>query len=119
MPERFLAMPESIACYEAILTRLRSAFPEAAVKVSRTQTALARGVQFAWLSVPRRRRDRGSVVLSFALPERVDSPRVFASAEPYPGRWMHHMLIGSPEELDGECLGWLAAAWAFGGRARG
>ena len=115
-PEAFLACPASIACYEAVRDQIRAAFPEATEKVDRTQTAFRRGVQFAWLSAPRKKADHGAVVLSFSLPERVNSPRVFSSAELYPGRWMHHVLLRGPEELDAECLGWLGGAWAFAHR---
>lgn len=113
IPETFLACPAGMVCYEAVRDQICKAFPEATVKVDRTQAAFRRGVQFAWLSAPRKMADRGAVVLSFSLPERVNSPRVFASVEPYPGRWMHHVLLRGPEELDLECLGWLAGAWAF------
>ena len=116
MPETFLAFPQSIPCYEAVCTRIQAAFPHAALKVDRTQTAFVRGVQFAWLSAPRRKADQGGLVLSFSLPERASSPRIFASGEPYPGRFMHHMLLRAPEELDSECLGWLSRAWNFAER---
>ena len=116
MPETLLAFPESIACYEEVCARIRAAFPKAALKVSRTQAAFTHGVQFAWLSAPRRKADNGCVILSFSLPEQVRSPRVFACVEPYPGRFMHHMLLPSPAALDPECLGWLSRAWDFAGR---
>ena len=116
VPETFLACPASIPCYDAVSARLRALFPDAEEKVDRTQTAYARGVQFAWLSAPKRKADHGGVVLSFALPERLDSQRVFAAVEPYPGRWMHHMLLRAPEELDDACERWLTEAWAFAAR---
>ena len=118
MPETLLAFPESIPCYEEVCARMLAAFPAAALKVSRTQTAFVRGVQFAWLSAPRRKADHGGVMLSFALPELAASPRVLASSEPYPGRFMHHMLLRTPDELDGECLGWLCRAWDFAQRRK-
>lgn len=116
MPETFLAFPASIPLYEAVLARLREAFPDAAFKVSRTQTALVRRKQFAWLSAPKRKADAGAVMLSFGLPEPEASPRVFSRVEPYPGRFMHHVMIRDVAELDAECLDWLRRAWAFGGR---
>ena len=115
IPETFFCFPASIPCYERVRAQIQAAFPDAAVKVDRTQTAFVRGVQFAWLSAPRRKRDEGCVILSFALPEPVSSQRVFASSQPYPGRFMHHTLQ-TCEALDAECLGWLARAWDFAGR---
>lgn len=119
MPDIFLTCPASIPCYRETCARIRAAFPAAALKVDRTQAAFVRGVQFAWLSAPKRKSDQGCVILSFALPERLASPRIFASTEPYRGRFMHHMLLRSPDELDGACLAWLTEAYAFAERRKG
>ena len=118
IPETFFCFPASIPCYERVRAQIQAAFPDAAVKVDRTQTAFVRGVQFAWLSAPRRKRDDGCVILSFSLPEPATSPRIFARAEPYPGRYMHHLLLRGSEELDAACLGWLARAWEYAGTRR-
>lgn len=88
------------------------------VKHDRTQTAFVRKVQFAWVSLPRRRADAGAVMLSIGLPGRVDSPRMLHAAEVAPGRFMHHMLIREESDLDGEVLAWLEAAWALVGPGR-
>lgn len=116
MPETFFNFPESIPTYEAALAYLQTVFPDASLKVDRTQAALTHGVQFAWLSAPKRKKDAGCVILSFALPEQATSPRIFASVEPYPGRWMHHLLLHTPNELDEACVAWLRLAYDFAGR---
>ena len=69
------------------------AFGEVSVKHDRTQTAFVRKVQFAWVSMPRRKADAGALMLSVGMPSRIDSPRILHAAEVTPGRWMHHMLI--------------------------
>ena len=33
--------------------------------------------------------------------------------EPYPGRWTHHVMVGSVDEIDGELLGWIQEAAEF------
>lgn len=104
--------------YAAIAKRLRAAVGEISVKHDRTQTAFVRRVQFAWVSMPRRRADAGAVMLSFGLPSPVESGRILHRAQVAPGRWMHHMLIRDEEEMDDEVLGWLTAAWAFVGPGR-
>ena len=35
------------------------------------------------------------------------------AVEPYPGRWTHHILVRTPEEIDGELLAWIDEAYAF------
>ncbi len=94
------------------------AFAEVSVKHDRTQTAFVRKVQFAWVSMPRRKADAGAVMLSIGLPSRIDSPRILHAAEVAPGRWMHHMLIREESELDAEVCAWLEAAWALVGVGR-
>ena len=94
------------------------AFGDVTAKHDRTQTAFVRRVQFAWVSLPRRKSDSGAVMLSIGMPSRIDSPRILHAAEVAPGRWMHHMLIRHEDELDAEVQSWLEAAWALVGPGR-
>lgn len=103
--------------YRAIEAYLLT-FGDVTVKHDRTQTAFVRKVQFAWVSMPRRRADAGAVMLSIALPGRAESPRILHAAEVSPGRWMHHLLIREEGELDAEVRSWLDAAWATVGPGR-
>lgn len=91
---------------------------DVSVKHDRTQTAFVRKVQFAWLSLPRRKADAGAVMLSIGLVSRLDSPRILHAAEVSPGRWMHHLLIRTESEFDAEVRAWLEAAWALVGPGR-
>lgn len=103
--------------YRAIEAYVTS-FGDVTVKHDRTQTAFVRKVQFAWVSMPRRKADAGAVMLSIALPEREDAPRILHAAEVAPGRWMHHLLIQEESELDAQVRSWLDAAWATVGPGR-
>lgn len=114
----FAANAPETALAAEIHQRLQQRVGAIALRHCRTQTALVRRVQFAWISPPRKRADAGAVMLSFGLPSRLDSPRILHAAEVAPGRWMHHMLIRSAAEADEELLGWLAAAWALVGPGR-
>ena len=91
------------------------AFGDVNVKHDRTQTAFVRKVQFAWVSLPRRKADAGAVMLSIGMPGRIDSPRILHAAEVAPGRWMHHMIIRREEDFDADVRAWLEAAWALVG----
>ena len=91
---------------------------DVSVKHDRTQTAFVGKMQFAWVSLPRRKADAGAVMLSIGMPTRIDSPRILHAAEVAPGRWMHHMLIRKECELDAEVRAWLEAAWAMVGVGR-
>ena len=91
------------------------AFGDVSVKHDRTQTAFVRKVQFAWVSLPRRKADAGALMLSIGMPSRIDSPRILHAAEVAPGRWMHHLLIREESELDADIQAWSEAAWALVG----
>ena len=56
------------------------------------------------------------LVLTLGLPYPLQSGRVAVKTEPYPGRWTTHIVIGSPEEIDGELLSWVREAYAFSER---
>ena len=102
------------AIEECVLSR----FPDVTVKHDRTQTAFVRRVQFAWVSLPRRRADAGAVMLSIGTISRLDSPRILHAAEVSPGRWMHHIILRNLGELDEEIQAWLEASWALVGCGR-
>ena len=108
----FQGRPLELALYEDLFRRLEEAFPDALVKVQKSQISFYDGGLFAMASLPKRKGDPGLVV-SFGLGRREPSPRIGAAVEPYPGRWTHHLLIASPEEIDGELMGWAREAAAF------
>ena len=110
-------MPRETALYEQ-LERIVLSFGDVSVKHDRTQTAFVRRVQFAWVSLPRRKSDAGAVMLSVGLPGRMESPRIQYAAEVSPGRWMHHLIIREESEIDAEIKAWLEAAWALVGPGR-
>lgn len=106
------------ALYEAIEGRILALCPDVSVKHDRTQTAFLRKVQFAWLSMPRRKADAGGLMLSIGLPSRVEDPRIRYAAEVAPGRWMHHLILRSEADFDQEVSRWVEAAWALVGPGR-
>ena len=95
---------------------LEAAFPEARVKVQKSQISFYGKHLFAMVSIPVRRKKgwpEHCLLLSFGLGRREESPRIAVAVEPYPGRWTHHVVLSQPEELDGQLLSWLREAWDF------
>jgi hypothetical protein len=84
------------------------------MRVSKSQIAFRRRVAFAWAWIPDRylRGGHAPLVLSVALPRRDASPRWKEIVEPKPGRFMHHLELVAPSDVDDEVGEWLAAAWA-------
>ena len=112
----FQGRPRELALYQALSARMEAAFPQAAVKVQKSQISFYQRRLFAAASLPLRRKKNWPehcLVVTVGLARRLDSPRVAAAVEPYPGRWTHHILLTAPEEADGELLAWLAEARDF------
>ena len=53
------------------------------------------------------------MTVTFGLGYRKGSPRIDIATEPYPGRWTHHVMVGSVDEIDEELLGWIQEAAEF------
>ena len=112
--------PAELALYEALFRRMDGAFPEGTVKVQKSQISFYGRHLFAAASLPvRRRKDwpKMCLMVTVGLPYRLDSPRVAAASEPYPGRWTHHVLVTEADQIDEELMGWLREGiWLREGR---
>lgn len=112
----FDKLPAALPIYEAAEAKLCAAFPDARIKVSKTQVSFYNRYLFAALWPPLRKikgRPGVYLVLTFGLGHRLEHPRIVESVEPYPGRWTHHVLLASPEELDELVMGWVQEAYDF------
>ena len=91
--------------------------PGTDVKVQKTQITFSNRHGFAFVSFlpARRAKDRPEhyITVTLGLNRRLDSLRVDKASEPYPGRWTHHLLIASREEIDEELTAWVREAAAF------
>lgn len=112
----FDGKPLELGLYEARFVRTEAAFPQASMKVQKSQISFYDRHLFAAVSLPVRRKKswpEHCLVVTMGLNRRLDSPRVAVAVEPYPGRWTHHILLTTAEEIDGELMGWLEEARAF------
>lgn len=113
----FAGHEDALPLYEAFERAVLSRFPDARVRVAKTQIAFANRRNFAFVSfLPVRRaaeRPKPYITVTFGLGRRETGPRVDVSVEPYPNRWTHHVLVGAPEEIDGELMALIGEAYAF------
>ena len=111
--EHMDALPIYERLENAILTRV----PDVKIKEAKTQITFAnkRGFAFVSFNPCRRAQDRPAVwmTVTFGLGYPKESPRIDAATQPYPGRWTHHVTVGSVEEIDEELLGWIQEAAEF------
>ena len=108
--------PEERVLYEALFDRMEQLFPDARVKVQKSQISFYNRHLFAAVSLPvRRKKDwpERCILVTFGLERRLESPRIAVAVEPYPNRWTHHVVVARMEDLDGELMGWLNEASEF------
>ncbi|TAK02632.1 MAG: hypothetical protein EPO36_01355 [Chloroflexota bacterium] len=104
--------------HDAVAAMIESLGPTE-IRITKSQVAFRRRRGFAYLWIPGQylARPGAEVVLSIALPARLDSPRWKEVVRPAPTTWMHHLEVRDLAELDDEVLGWLRAAFEAAGPA--
>ena len=106
----------AFSLYEPLEARLL-AFPGTSIRVQKTQITFSNRHVYACASFLRVRRKAELpdpyLVLTLGMPYPLESGRVAAKTEPYPGRWTIHILLSRPDELDEELFSWVREAYDF------
>ena len=118
----FHPVPGAYPIYRAFKDAILNAYSDTQIKVQKTQITFYNPRVFACASLLRARRKEELpnpwITVTLGLPYRLESPRAAICTVPYPGRWTTHIVLGSPEEIDGELLGWVDEAYRFAARKR-
>lgn len=112
----FEGKPVELTLYQALFSQMSSAFPQAKVKVQKSQISFYNRHLFAAASIPvRRKKDwpQDCLLVTFGLSHPLSSPRIAVAVEPYPNRWTHHVVVSRLEEIDEELMDWLREAYDF------
>lgn len=111
--------PGALALYEALAARLLALYPDTMIRVGKTQISFYDGHMYACASLtpvlPKAQRPDPFLTVSFGGREALDSPRAIA-VPVGPGRFTHHVIVGSAEEIDGELMLWLETAHRLAAR---
>lgn len=103
--------------YEAFEKALFARFPQTFVRVQKTQITFSCRYVYLVISFLRVRKKAELpdpyLVLTLGLNYPLESSRVAAKTEPYPGRWTTHILIHQPDELDDQLFHWISEAYAY------
>ena len=103
--------------YQAFEEILFDSFSVVNKRVQKTQITFSNRHVFACVSFARVKRKNELpmrfIVITLGLPAPLDSERIVVKTEPYPGRWTHHIVVSTPEELDEELLSWVREAYDF------
>ena len=108
---------DALPIYERLEKGILTWIPGVKIKVAKTQITFAKRYGFAFVSFNpcRKAKERPAVwmTVTFGLGCRKESPRIDVATQPYPGRWTHHVMVGSEEEIDEELLDWIKEAADF------
>jgi hypothetical protein len=112
-PDQFFAgkpLPQSLF---ALVRHAVDAIGPNSMRVTKSQIAFRRRRAFAWVWLPGQylRGHVAPLVLSVSLPWRDQSPRWKEIVEPAPGRFMHHLELYDPADVDRDVSAWLRQAW--------
>lgn len=114
--------PQAIPLYEAFESRLLSELEGVVIQPQKSQITLKNRRVFGAVSFlpARKAKDRPDpyITITLGLNRREPSPRIDQASEPYPGRWTHHLVIGSVEEIDDELMTWVKEAYDFAAAKR-
>jgi len=112
----FMKSPDALPLYEAVRDMILLGFEDVTVRVLKTQIAFSNRYNFAFVSLPFRKvkgRPEVYIILTLGLGYRLEHPRVVECVEPYPGRWTHHVIIQSMDEVDAQVREWIGEAYDF------
>lgn len=104
--------------YEALERALLTRYPDCVVAVQKSQISFScpKPFLYLWLlGFGRKIKGRTGryFVLTLCMPRPLQSPRIGAMTEPYPGRFTCHMPISRPADLDAEFWSWVEESYRF------
>lgn len=112
----FDGKPAELALYERLAAEIIARWPDTEIRVQKTQIGFCCPGLFccASLAPVRRKAERppSFITVTFGLDHPLDDPRALP-VKIRPNRYTHHVLLGSPGEIDDTLLGWLDAARKF------
>lgn len=118
----FAGRAEALPIYEALRERLLTEFPETQIQARKTQIGFKARYLYACASFlpAKRKSDRPDpyLTVTFGLGQPLYHERIAATVEARPNRWTHHVLVGSPDGIDDELMGWLRQARDFAEKRR-
>ena len=110
-----LGHPSAYALFDLLEAYILTAYPDVTVHHTKTQTAFARKVQFAWVTQPLHKADAGGIQFYLSLPFLLESPRVVKVSCPSHNRFLHQFVLRRADDFDAELQEWIGLSWAMVG----
>ena len=108
----FAGKSAEMSLYSLLIERMKSDLPPFELRVQKTQITFVNPKVFACVSL----KWKGSITITFGLPDCVGSPRIHQTVQIRHHRWTHHVKVSHPDEIDAELMRWLDGAYAYAAR---
>lgn len=119
--------PTLVPVYAALRDSILKMYPKSEIRVQKTTLSFRHPMPYCYVGLPISRISKDApkkhLVVSLLLGEHIVHPRFPQVTEAYPGRFTHHLVLSSAEEVDDELLAWVRQSHDFrylltGGKAR-
>lgn len=97
--------PLALSLFELLYEQVMARWPSSTLRVKKTQITFSDPRGYLFASRPRRR--GGGLMVTFGLSAPLQSPRLFAVANPAPGRYTHHVQVADPADIDEQLMQWI------------
>lgn len=95
----------ALSLFELLYEQAMARWPSSTLRVQKTQITFSDPRGYLFASRPRRR--GGGLMVTFGLSAPLQSPRLFAVANPAPGRYTHHVQVADPADIDEQLMQWI------------
>ena len=104
--ELFADYPAALAVARAVHRHLAT-LGEVEMAAAKTQVSFRHRVRFAWVWMPKQSAGSGpdTPVVSFGLPHRLASGRIWRAVRARGSFWTHHVLVPSAKHVDAQLKG--------------
>ena len=114
--ERFFTGQEKhISLFNAVERMITSIGP-VTIEVKKSVISIGTKTKFTWIWMPQpwsSTRPEDCLALTFVVDRYIEDDRIVEALEPYPGRWIHHVIIKIEADLNKDVSKWLREAYTF------
>lgn len=114
--ERFFSNQEKqISLFNAVEGIINSIGP-VTIDVKKSVISIGAKTKFAWIWMPQpwsSKRPEDCLALTFVVDRYIEDDRIVEALEPYPDRWIHHVIIQVEDDLTDDVYRWLSEAYTL------
>jgi hypothetical protein len=111
----FSNQEKQISLFNAVEKMINSTGP-VTMEVKKSVISIGTNTKFAWVWMPQpwsSERPEDCLVLTFGVGRYIENDKIVEAKEPYPGRWIHHVIIQVEDDLNDDVYQWLREAYTF------